>query len=964
MSLDTIASGWERLKNAGELMGRAIKEAGSAVSNGFNAIINGAKGLAETTVDLLDNVSLDKAASGITTALSKANEAMGLAKQQFEAQEQLKDAQARQAEIDVEIGQKYEKLFRLKGQEKQDAINELKELQKLKYDDVIAVQTKLYELTKRNNAIHLSTIEDLQKERDLRTQMLTTEALRANSVRQLSRLEARNERAMEAEANKQAKASGSSAKDAVKEAKAVAEALAAQKELERKTANDRVQSALKFEEEIAAARIAAMRDGAEKVIAEREAENKRELLALADQRTSALEAEYQRQKAEYEAQAKVLKAQGRDIKPWDSSMLDEQAIKEISDKYEELAQLIQQKQKNVVEQEEESAMRSYLQNYGTYQERRLAIAEEYADKISKAMTEGERMTLEKQREGALENLDKEFGLKAQQMADLFGEASDKSVKSIDWIIRKYEALINFMKGEGNITRDDLLKIGFSEEDIKKVQTSEIKINDITAAIEKLKNEMNRRSPFKSFANELEESIGKINKGEIGEGIQGIGSAVNRFLPKVKEFGKSIANVFGFNDSQIQGVLDAVGGLGDAAAGVGQIMSGDIVGGLMSAAGGISKIVSAIDGMFGADYSSYNKLVEQYEKLIDVWDDLLDKKKEYLSTSYGAEALRAEQEATDILNRETEAWRELGKERLNSGASLGSHSIGQRIVKEMTAADWGSISKALGQNAKNLLGQRLTGLFDLSSDQLSRLKEQAPAFWARMDEDVRKYLQNIIDGAEQLNDVQEAAKERLTQTTFDAVRDDFISKLADMESAASDFSDDFAKMLFTAMLNTKVNEMFSDRLSDWYDSFADAMKDSELSEGERSALMNDYNAIVADAMQLRDTLADATGYSQSMSEGSGAYKAVASFSQEQGDELNGRLAAIQIGQAQSNQSLLLAVTTLQSLSVVINTNQYTLNEMRNLMLAGNGHLEDIARYTRIAAQYGDAIETIATKIKEL
>jgi hypothetical protein len=385
---------------------------------------------------------------------------------------------------------------------------------------------------------------------------------------------------------------------------------------------------------------------------------------------------------------------------------------------------------------------------------------------------------------------------------------------------------------------------------------------------------------------------------------------------------------------------------------------------MNTAKGIGTIVNAVEGLFGADYSSYERLVEQYDRLISVWDDLLDKKREYLDTSYGAEALRAEKEMTDILAKETEAWREHGRERLNAGASAGSHSIGNRIIKQMSTEDWGDISKALGQNARKLLGDRLTGLFDLSSGQLSRLKEQAPAFWAKMDDDVRKYLQSIIDGAEQLDDVQKKAKEQLTQTTFEAMRDDFISKLADMESAASDFSDDFAEMLFRAMLNTKVNEMFSDRLSKWYDQFAESMKDGEISESERNALLADYNNIVADAVKLRDTLADATGYSQSVGEGSGAYKAASSFSQEQGDELNGRLTAIQIGQAYQNEQLTMAVMTLQSMSVVGQEQGNTLAEMRNLMLIGNGHLEDIARYTRIAAQYGSAIEQIATKIKEL
>ena len=618
----------------------------------------------------------------------------------------------------------------------------------------------------------------------------------------------------------------------------------------------------------------------------------------------------------------------------------------------------------MIEGESQSAMREYLKQYGTYQERRLAITEEYADKINKATTEGDKLILAKQRESALSALDKDFGLQTQQMADLFADASDKSVKSIEAIIGKYQTLVDYMKGQSDISREDLISIGFSEDDIDKIQRGEIKINDVIAAIEKLQNEVTRRSPFKAFKQELDNSLGKLKAGKTGEGLQGIGQAVNKFLPSVKEFGKNIASIFGFNDSAVQGVIDAVGGLGDAAAGVGQIMSGDIVGGIMNTAKGIGTIVNAVEGLFGADYSSYNKLVEQYDKLIDVWDDLLEKKREYLDTSYGAEALRAEKEMTDILAKETEAWRELGKERLNAGASAGSHSIGNRIIKQMSAEDWGDITKALGQNARKLLGDRLTGLFDLSSDQLSRLKEQAPAFWAKMDDDVRKYLQSIIDGAEQLDEVQKKAKEQLTQTTFEAMRDDFISKLADMETAAGDFSDDFSEMLFRAMLNTKVNEMFSDRLSKWYDQFAESMKDGEISESERNALLADYNNIVADAVKLRDTLADATGYSQSVSEGSGAYKAASSFSQEQGDELNGRLTAIQIGQAYQNEQLTMAVMTLQSMSVVGQEQGNTLVEMRNLMLIGNSHLEDIARYTKIAAQYGDAIETIADKIKTL
>ena len=47
----------------------------------------------------------------------------------------------------------------------------------------------------------------------------------------------------------------------------------------------------------------------------------------------------------------------------------------------------------------------FLKEYGTYQQQKLAIAEEYAEKIGKAETEGEKMILAKQRDKALAGID-------------------------------------------------------------------------------------------------------------------------------------------------------------------------------------------------------------------------------------------------------------------------------------------------------------------------------------------------------------------------------------------------------------------------------------------------------------------------------------------------------------------------------------------------------------------------------
>lgn len=625
--------------------------------------------------------------------------------------------------------------------------------------------------------------------------------------------------------------------------------------------------------------------------------------------------------------------------------------------------------------EEQSAMRSYLRQYGTYQERRLAIEQEYDEQIKNARFRWEQKALEQQKKSALEAVDVDFGFKTQQLADLFEDASEKSVKAIDNIIKKYEALVKFMAGANSknkakakdiVTLDDLHKFGFSDEDIKKVQTGQIKINDITEAVKRLRKEVEGRSPLKAFTADIEKAVTKIKDGNIVEGLDNITSAVQKFVPSIKSLTTSIASAFGGDSRHTEGVLGIIEAIPQLVTGVVETLQGDTASGLDKVTMSILALSDSIEKTKdeNAEFADWERLKEITESLVDVWDELIDKKQEYLAMSVGVDTLRTEKEIKELIENETEAWRELGEERLRAGASATHHSIGYRIMRDMTDEAMDAASKALGGNARDILGKTASGLFDLTTEQLQRLKEQAPQFWARLDKDVQNYLNNIIEGAERLEDVQKKAQEQLTQTTFESMRDDFISKLADMESAASDFSDDFSEMLFRAMLNTKVNEMFSDRLSKWYDQFAEAMKDSEISESERNALLADYNNIVADAVKLRDTLADATGYSQSVGEGSGAFKAASSFSQEQGDELNGRLTAIQIGQAYQNEQLTMAVMQLQSLTVVGQEQGNTLAEMRNLMLIGNGYLEDIAKYTRIAAQYGNAIEQIATKIKTL
>lgn len=603
----------------------------------------------------------------------------------------------------------------------------------------------------------------------------------------------------------------------------------------------------------------------------------------------------------------------------------------------------------------------YFIEYGNYQEKRKNLVQKYNDELAKLQKDSPEYAIkEAEKSKAIEQLDEQYGKSTKAMADLFEDASNKSVSAIQSIIDKYEILIKYMSGtDKDISIADLKGIGFTDKDIEGIEKGEISIKDVTDAIKGLKDELKGKSPWQAFVYDLEKGIEAIKKGgndskKIGQGITDIGNAVTSFAPALNEFGSSIADIFGFDDSKITSAVDALGGLGQTASGVGQIMSGDIVGGAMSAVSGISAVVSALDGMFGADYSHYNEMVEEYNKLNEIWDELIDKKLEYINTSYGAEADKVGKEALELVNKSIEAYRILGRERLNSGASAGSHSIGKRMAKNTSSSDWQDIARALDmsvKDAKDFIGTgRMTGLFDLTTEQLEKLKSEAPTFWAKLDGDVRDYLDKIIEGEERIEEIHNQINEQLTQTTFDGVYSNFIDTLMDMKASSKDAAEDVSEYFMQAMLSEQIGTLYQDKLKKWYEKFAKGMEDGSLTESERNALNSEYMGYIEEAMKLRDELAAATGYDKISQESTSQLSTSRGFgtemTHEDAGELSGRFTALQIaGEEIKNQS------TIQSQSLNL------LTVKADALLSINTETRNIADDTRdlIAQSYLELVQ---------
>ena len=572
----------------------------------------------------------------------------------------------------------------------------------------------------------------------------------------------------------------------------------------------------------------------------------------------------------------------------------------------------------------------YNKEYGTYQQKRAAIMKEYTLKSSQeGLNEYDKKLLAKQRDEALSALDFTELKNVINWDVVFGNLDRVTRQELQKVKKQIVAFRNSLEFKKNATPEQIKVI---EEAIGKIDEEVINkgglfgnltesIRDYSEAVGELteaqkaydeavkkygidsaeaetarKNKNNAEAKVRNTEGNLETSKNKAVKnltavadamnqlGDADMSLASFGSAVGSLVDVLSESGSKIGGLI----ASILAIFDQIGEKGLVN------FVGDIVKSIGHVAektwGGFANVLTL--GKFnigGADYSDYDEMVDKYNRLNEIWDELIDKKSEYIEMSYGSEAAKAGQEALDIAQKSIESYRLLGRERLNSGASTGSHSIGVRIRKSLSQSEWDqwdAFARSIGMNP-NDIGGRMTGLFDLTAEQLEKLKEEAPAFWLKLDADVQDYLNKIIEGGERIEEINQQIQEQLTQVSFDSMRDAFYDTLLDMESDSQDFADDFSAYLQKAILMTNMTDAYDKRLQAWYEKFANYNKEGGINTDEYKDLQEEWNKIVEDALAERDALKDIFGWtSSSSSTQEGRAGTITSITEETAGRLEG------------------------------------------------------------------------------
>lgn len=770
-------------------------------------------------------------------------------------------------------------------------------------------------------------------------------------------------------------------------------------ELLDKQRNERKRREQDLENQLTQSRIDAMTEGEAKIRAQRELDNKKEIQDLERQREDYIRTEIELQRKAFDEQENLRAKQTKDYK---KRTFDPSTVKVDTDAFGKIINNTILRQDIYPYQEEMKYWNEYLKEYGTFQQKKAAINEEYNLKISEATTKGAKKSLEKEKENKLKEVSFEELKSSINFANIFGNLDAQSTEALVKMRDNLKEVIN--KAAKDIKPTDLkaLQDAFKEIDLKitvrnplgELKNSADNYRNATSAVIKAQEDLNTviqggeviTKVYTDENGKLTTRLLTLTQAE--NNLAAAQSDRQKALSKLTQAANSIGQkgmevVNAGND--VVGMLENFGvkvpeAISKTLDGIGQVMSGleridltkpfSAITGAVSVLAGVGNTIAGLFSFGGADYSRYNEMVDEYNKLNEIWDELIDKKKEYIDMSYGPEAAKAGDEAIEIANKSIESYKILGRERLQSGASAGSHSIGVRIRNSMSQElwdQWDEFAKSIGKDP-DFIGGRLSGLFDLTAEQLEKLKEEAPGFWSKLDGDVQNYLNKIIEGGERIEDIQKAVQEQLTQTSFDSLFDSFIDTLMDMDASSKDFADNFGEYMRKAVFTQMFVKGYEDELRKWYESFSAAMgKEGGITSSDIKDLREGWDTIVNGALEDRKAWEQIVGGGTSTSQES-SKKGFATMSQDSADELNGRFTALQIaGEEIKNQNQLQTMSILDlkagMLSIGANTSgiKDIAGETRDLIRLSYEAITDIRDNTNVMVK---PIQQMAADIAEV
>ncbi|MDH6343158.1 hypothetical protein M2480_001784 [Parabacteroides sp. PFB2-12] len=233
---------------------------------------------------------------------------------------------------------------------------------------------------------------------------------------------------------------------------------------------------------------------------------------------------------------------------------------------------------------------------------------------------------------------------------------------------------------------------------------------------------------------------------------------------------AMQGAFGGVSDELDMALDAVGNIAKGFA------EGGLIGGISAAAG---QLISITTDLITAKKEVSQETLDNYKAYIDVLDQLIDKQIESLESLGGSEFTKAISKTYTDLKKQITAAQKLFKETMASGSGLFSHSVGYGANKTL---------KEYSRELKRI-GIYQTDLSKMNAKQLMSLQE-IPELWAKLPEELRQYIEQIINSTEEIENMQQTLQDMLLGFSADDITQTIVDSLTDpsIDNAMEDLSD--------------------------------------------------------------------------------------------------------------------------------------------------------------------------------
>lgn len=681
--------------------------------------------------------------------------------------------------------------------------------------------------------------------------------------------------------------------------------------------------------------------------------------------------------------------------------------------------------------------REYLKEYGSLQDKRLAIVEEYNKKIDEAKAQGnvaESARLKEELDKQIKELNFSDFKDSINWDDIFSDMSRLSVSYLEGLRKKLKELlgsgmlsVNDMKAVSEqITNIDeavskqkdqwglandkvrehkrlLEEVADAQNELQNAQTDlaaaqvgatdkkmqiqsilatagiSVGVGDITYQSkdklldnDSIKKSSSRTEALRKLFDELaisETKVGKatenVAKAQDKEArakekskwkVEDIAATVSHSLGKVLEKVQDLpelVSVLGLGNTGFgRAVNNGMSALGSAKSATESFASGNYIG---AAINGI-KAISSLGKVFGIGTGNGAEVAKTTQKLTESNERLqysIEQLKSSIDKSSGMNAV-------NNYDKAYEAQKQINKQSMEIlQTQMGYHGAhhSNAYYWNLSTQDYAAINKTLAQqegvrggyvNSTINKVSSLEDIYKLTPEQMADIRTYNQDVWKTMTDqgkyDKTSYWENYTELAGKLEELTEQINQNLTQTSFDSMKQDFISNLMDMSKTAQDFANDFTSMLNKSMLNFAVSDLMDKKLKPLYEKWATKMKQGQLSDDDLAELKKEYDDIADEGIKIRDNIANITGYKDAQSQQTATGKAIEAITTDQASTLIGIGYAVQIAVEQGNETRKAISIDVSSLRTFAEQTANNVSEMRDIQYQGLEQLEAINKNT--------------------